>query len=128
MADMTLAELQARLHAAGTEAVIREVEAVVKKGAVNIKTDWRNNAKATAGRHASAYPYSITFDGPERHPGGVVVAEIGPDKSKRQGALGNLLEYGSAHNPPHNDGKRAADAEQDKFANAILNTAAGFLW
>ncbi len=123
----TLAE---QLRRAGSEALVREVEAVVKKGAVNIKRDWRKNAKESAGRAAPVYPYSITFDGPVRLPGHRIEAEIGPDKDKPQGALGNLIEYGAPrqNTAPHNDGKRAADKEQDKFAEAVLKTAAGFLW
>jgi hypothetical protein len=128
MTDMTVDSLAAQLRRAGSEALTREVEAVVKRGAVNVKKDWRANAKETAGSAARVYPYSITFDGPTRLPGHRIEAEIGPDKGKRQGALGNLLEYGSVNNPPHNDGKRAADKEQDKFAEAVLKTAAGFLW
>lgn len=123
-----VASLAEQLRRAGSEALIREVEGVVKRGAVNIKRDWRKNAKESAGQSARAYPYSIDFDGPHRRPGHVIEAEIGPDKDKRQGALGNLIEYGSVNNPPNNDGKRAADKEHDKFADAILKTAAGYLW
>lgn len=126
----TMSDLYADLQRAGSEVMRREVEAVVKRGAMNVKRDWRDNAKATSGSHARAYPYSISFDGPERVGTNEIVAVIGPDKDKPQGALGNLLEYGDggAKNPPHNDGKRAADKEQDRFANAILKTAAGYLW
>jgi hypothetical protein len=125
-----LTDLYADLKRAGSEVMVREVEAVVKRGAMNIKRDWRDNAKATSGSHARAYPFSISFDGPDRVGANEIVAVIGPDKDKPQGALGNLLEYGDggAKNPPHNDGKRAADKEQDRFANAILKTAAGYLW
>lgn len=126
----TFRDLIADVQRAGSEAMVREVEKVVKRGAMNIKRDWRDNAKASSGQHARAYPYSISFDGPDRVGTREIVAVIGPDKDKSQGALGNLLEYGDggAKNPPHNDGKRAADKEQDRFANAILKTAAGYLW
>lgn len=125
----SLEALTADLRRAGSEAMKREVEGVVKRGAMNIKRDWRDNAKATSGSHARAYPYSISFDGPDRVGANEIVAVIGPDKGKPQGALGNLLEYGDGktRNPPHNDGKLAAEKEQDKFANAILKTAAGYL-
>lgn len=49
-------------------------------------------------RHIPRYPTSITYDvygGPF-----FVEAEIGPDKDRAQGPLGNLLEYGSIHNAP----------------------------
>lgn len=90
---------------------------VVKRGAINVKRDWRANVKRSAGRHARAYPYSIGFD-ITRSPV-VVMAEIGPDKAARQGPLGNLIEFGSVNNPPHNDGGRALRAEEPKFLKAM---------
>lgn len=110
--DRLLADING---AAGTE-MFRSVGTVIKRAAVNVKKDWRANAKASSGTHARAYPYSVTFDGPTRE-GFDVFAVVGPDKDKPQGALGNLLEYGDggAKNPPHNDGKRAADAEAPKL-------------
>jgi hypothetical protein len=62
---------------------------------------------------ARLYPASISYDVTEGP--GVVEAEIGPDKGRPQGPLGNLLEFGSAHNPPHNDGGRALDDEEPRF-------------
>ena len=38
-----------------------------------------------------------------------------------------LLEYGSANNPPHWDGQRAADAEAPRFEKAILDAVDGLL-
>lgn len=83
-----------------------------------MKRDWRANAAATAGRHARLYPLSISYDITVR-PGHGVSAVIGPDKNRMQGPLGNLLEFGSAKNPPHNDGGRALLAEQPRFIAAI---------
>lgn len=116
----------ADLKRAAGEAMLRQVEAVVKRGALNVKNDWRKNATETAGEHAPAYPYSITFDDPVRR-GLTISAEVGPDKDKRQGALGNLLEYGSAHNPPHNDGLRAADKEHPRFERALADVGEAML-
>lgn len=87
--------------------------AVVNRGALNVKNGWKANATATARRHARLYPNSISYD-MRPHPTGAQ-AEIGPDKSKPQGALGNLLEFGSVKNPPHNDGGRALEAEAPAF-------------
>jgi len=73
------------------------VRAVVVRGAVNIK----KAAKAAAPNphFAGLYINSITFDVVET--GDTVTAEIGPDKNKPQGALGNLLEFGGSKWPPH---------------------------
>lgn len=99
-----------------------EIQAVVARGALNIKNGWRANAAATAGRHARLYPGSISYD-QFSYPGGAR-AEIGPDKGRPQGALGNLLEFGSVHNPPHMDGLRALQAEAPAFVAHVAAVAA----
>lgn len=92
----------------------RDARKVLMRGAMNVKRDWRANARASSGRHAPMYPNSVGFDissyGPD-----IVAATIGPDKGAPQGALGNLLEYGSVKNPPHRDGGRALDTELPRF-------------
>lgn len=106
----------------------RDARAVVMRGAVNIKRDWRANARASSGRHAPLYPSSISFD-VSRYGRDIFRAEIGPDKGAPQGALGNLLEYGSVHNPPHRDGGRALDAEQPRFEEQMaIVVARGLAW
>jgi hypothetical protein len=106
----------------------RDARAVVRRGAVNIKRDWQANARASAPKHAPHYPRSISFDvnsyGPD-----IVMAIIGPDKGGPQGALGNILEYGSVKNPPHRDGGRALDVEEPRFeAQMALIAARGLAW
>jgi hypothetical protein len=102
----------------------RDAVAVVEHGAVNVKTGWRDNAEQTSGRHARLYPSSISYDlGIGAALAGHVEATIGPDKSKPQGPLGNLLEFGSVNNAPTNDGGRALADEAPKF-EAALSAAA----
>lgn len=94
----------------------RDALAVVEHAAVNVKNGWRDNAKRTAGKHAKRYPATINYDlslGAALT--GKIEAVVGPDKSKPQGPLGNLLEFGSVNNPPTNDGGRALRAEAPKF-------------
>ena len=50
---------------------------------------------------------------------GVVSADIGPDKSKPQGALGNILEYGTVNNAPFAHLGPALDREAPGFTKAI---------
>lgn len=96
-----------------------EAAKVVEKGAVNIKAGMRRRVGSP--RHAPAYPSSITYDmrramrGPE--------AEIGPDKNKRQGPLGNLINYGSVNNAPIPHVEPAADEEAPKFEKAMGDLA-----
>lgn len=110
--DLARAEADVRAGARG----------VVSKGALNIKNEWRTNAAASSGRHAPAYPYSVGYDLTSTPEGATAV--VGPDKAARQGALGNLLEFGSVKNPPHNDGGRALDAEEPRFVAAAEALAA----
>lgn len=107
--------------------VRRDTVAVVKRGALNIKNDWRQNARASAPKHAPRYPSTIGYDIHQAGP--VTLAVIGPDKAGTQGALGNLLEYGSAKNPPHRDGGRALDAESPRFeAQMTTVLSRGLAW
>jgi hypothetical protein len=110
--------LAAELAAAGARMAAQAV-AITSKGALNVKNAWRQSASGL--KHAPQYPYSITYD-LIRSPA-AVAAEIGPDKSKAQGALGNLIEYGSSKNPPHLDGARALAAEEPRFYAAAADAA-----
>ncbi|MFG2165519.1 hypothetical protein [Micromonospora chersina] len=51
--------------------------------------------------HAPDYPNAITYDVDDLGVGVGVQTEIGPDKDRRQGPLGNILEYGTVNNPPY---------------------------
>lgn len=103
---------------------ITAVTPAVKRGAYNIKKDafWRVQSVIAGGAgYAREYPYSITYDissSPTR-----VVAEIGPDKDKPQGALGNLIEFGSSNNPPYPHLYPAAETEQPKTELQVTRAA-----
>lgn len=90
------------------------VKPVLAKSAAAIQKGWRANAKASSGKHARSYPGYISTDATDRGFG----FEVGPTK-RGQGNLGAILEYGSVHNPPHHDGKRAYEAEEPKLIAAL---------
>jgi hypothetical protein len=73
---------------------------VVKKAAQNIKT----NMAADASGHPrfSHLPASITYD---IVPAGLrtLLVQVGPDKRKRQGPLGNIFYFGTAKTAPVGD-------------------------
>lgn len=102
-----------------TRVLPKDAAAVVARGAYNIKKDAAR--RVTGLKHAPAYPRSITYDtyvsltGPS--------AEIGPDKSRRQGALGNLIEYGSVNNAPIPHMLPAGEAEAPRFEKAMEDLA-----
>ncbi|MFB7671677.1 hypothetical protein ACFC26_09690 [Kitasatospora purpeofusca] len=120
-----LEALAAELARAGPEAEQRGRQ-VVSRGALNIKRDWQQNARASSGRYAPHYPGTIGYD-LVSVPGGGSGAVIGPDKGGTQGPLGAILEYGSAHSPPHNDGGRSLLAEEPRFLAAVEAIVEGLL-
>lgn len=102
----------------------------------HIKDDWRDEAKGMA--HAPAFPYSVGYDvgvgfdmtlaqsaravvegGISAAVGTTVTAEIGPDKGRAQGALGNLIEFGSVNNPPQGLGHGALQRAEADFERGL---------
>lgn len=88
-----------------------ETEKVIRKGALNVKTGMAEDARVAAPRHAPYFPQSISYD--ITTTATEVEAEIGPDKDRlgRQGALGNLLAFGSRNNAPVWDHAAALERE-----------------
>ena len=103
------------------------------KTATSIKETARKNATGLA--HAPRFPSSISYDfAGDSHGGGVLGAlvgamngkyditmEIGPDKDRPQGALGNLIEYGSLNNPPQGIMHGALQAHERDFERNVDN-------
>ena len=110
--DKLAADLHHRVGGVGAD-----VAAVVRKGALNIKNESRQMISGLA--HAPLYPQSITYDVTGDGRFGSVEAEIGPDKDKPQGALGNILEYGTANNAPFAHLGPALDRETPRFVKAL---------
>lgn len=91
----------------GLDAVVTDLTQSPVRLAVNLRkavqvtcTKVRNDARQRikGHRYLPAYPYSITYDTKVTADG--VEGEIGPDKSRPQGALGNIVEYGTSKNAP----------------------------
>lgn len=72
------------------------LNSAIQKSAGDVKKDWREQASGI--RYAKGFPPSIDYTVTASPGLGVstIQAEIGPDKGKAQGALGNLIEYGGA--------------------------------
>lgn len=75
-----------------TSGVLDEVDKTVKKAAQNLKEDYRSQAEASSFRGMSR---SFSYDRLLRI--GKVSYEVGPDKSRTGGPLGNLFFFGGAH-------------------------------
>jgi hypothetical protein len=117
--DASEAKALAEVLATAAAGTPEEVRQVVSRGALNIKRDAQRGSRGL--KHAPAYPSSITYDISSLPT--AISAEIGPDKQRRQGALGNLIEYGSVNNPPRPHIRPAADREQPRFEKALEDLA-----
>jgi hypothetical protein len=95
---------------------IAGVEAVVGKGANNIKKDWASRWRGM--KHVPALPRSINYD--VFTTPGHIQAEIGPDLNRPQGPLGGFIEFGSDTSAPHPGGAPALDAELPRFEAAMI--------
>jgi hypothetical protein len=94
---------------------------VVERGALNVKNDLR--AEAEGGQSYRHFPRSISYDMV-----GEFAAEIGPDKDRIQGALGNLLYFGSSKNAPVLPPiEGALDRETPRMMDAIGDVAEDIL-
>lgn len=80
-----------------------------------IRDDWRENLKGLP--HLPALPYAITYDVSTFYGFGqsLIKCEVGPDKERNQGALGNFTEYGSINNPPRGDGHAALQRNEEDW-------------
>jgi hypothetical protein len=93
---------------------------VVVKAAVNIKTDAR--ARISGHPHFPALPFAIDFDD-VTVTSRAAYTEVGVNKDKRQGKLGNIPEYGTPTLAPIPYMRPAAEAEEPKFVAAMEQLA-----
>jgi hypothetical protein len=96
-----------------------QARAVVSRGGLNMKTTARR--LAPGGDTAPHYPASINYDVYRESQGWM--AEMGPIQGRRQWGLGNLFEYGSAHNNPMPHLEPALDEEEPRFIAAAERLA-----
>lgn len=100
--------------------VVSTVKAVVVRGALNVK---RDAVQLISGHPRSRhYPQSISYE--VEVDAARVSAEIGPDKSRTQGALGNILEYGTSKNAPLPHLGPALLAEEPRYVKALADEVA----
>ena len=117
-------ELAADLTAAAA-AMPAATRKVTESNGRHLRDSWRENATATAGTHGRRYPASITDETIPTFADAVV--DVGPDSSKPQGGMGPGFEYGGVNQPPHLDGKRAADEVEPKFMAELATLAESLL-
>ena len=122
--DGTLRGFAADLGKVASSA-LGDVDKVVKKGAQNLKEDYA--AQASASTHfGDGLPEAITYD--SFYLPGRVQYEVGPDKWRRGGALGNIFFFGT----PRGGGGTGdidgpLDREQPRMMRALDDLLGGML-
>lgn len=111
--------LVARLASVPARAV-PAIEAVTHKAANNIKTGLAADAQSSG--HYKYFAGSITYDRTFSSPVAIEY-EVGPDKDRRQGALGNILYFGTSRNGPQLDFEAPIRAEEPRFLTALREAA-----
>jgi hypothetical protein len=92
-----------------------DLSRAVERGALNVKRSAVQTVHAfSRGLYLKHYPKSISYDMISP-----LEAEIGPDKSMRQGGMGRGVEFGSVHTPPLPHMFPALDVEQPRFERQI---------
>lgn len=115
-ADFDFSEID-KLAADITDAAdaLPNIKKAVSVTAFKVKESWRDRLKGSD--TLPALPYAINYD--VKVAGDSVEAEIGFDKSKKQGALGNISEFGSINNPPRGFGLASLEENQGDFETGI---------
>lgn len=98
-----------------------KVRKVVARGALNVKNTMRDEAQSGGSyRH---FHRSISYD----LENGGMAAEIGPDKGRIQGALGNILYFGTSKNAPQLDIMSGLNREAPRFERALIDVVEDIL-
>ncbi len=97
--------------------VEREADKVLERGALGVKNAMADDARSTHSGHAKHFHRSISYD--RRYGVGRMSYEIGPDKGRIQGALGNLLYFGSSNNAPTLDIEAGLIEEEPKLLSEM---------
>jgi len=101
----------------------RYIRSAVEISARKVDDLWTKTAKGQLGTRG--YPFTISYDISVFNGFGasVIQAEIGPDKERGQGALGNLIEFGGDTNggldSRRGAGEAALERVEDDFVKGL---------
>lgn len=102
-----------------TASATREVDAVVKKGAQNVKAEMVADARESV--HFKGMAGSISYDqlGPAHY-------EVGPEKGRAGGALGNIYYFGTSRGGGSGDIDKPVNAETPRLEQALTDLVNDF--
>jgi hypothetical protein len=99
---------------------LKDVDAVLKKGVQNMKNEIQ--ADASASKHFKGMAGSITYD--SYYLPGRARYVVGPDKSRRGGALGNIYYFGTSRGGGSGDIDKPLRNEEPRTMSALDALAA----
>lgn len=101
---------------------VKDVDAVLKKGAQNVKEEMAADARGS--RHFKGMAGSISYDSDYRV--GQPAYEVGPDKSRRGGALGNIYYFGTSRGGGSGDLEKPLRSEGPRLEKSLADLADQF--
>jgi hypothetical protein len=98
---------------------VKDVDAVLKKGAQNVKTEMA--ADASGSRHFKGMAGSISYE--SHYSPGTARYVVGPDKGRRGGSLGNIYYFGTSRGGGTGDIEKPLRTEGPKLQSALEELA-----
>lgn len=103
-------------------ASLKDVDAVLKKGAQNVKDEMVADAKGST--HFKGMAGAISYD--SAYSVGTPRYEVGPDKSRSGGALGNIYYFGTSRGGGSGDIEKPLRSESPRLEKALGDLADEF--
>lgn len=88
--------------------------------AIDITNEWRDAASGLASLPAYGRSIGYDFAGFQGFGSTVLRCDIGPDKNRRQGSFGAIVENGSPTSAPHKFGENILDAHSDQYEELLI--------
>ena len=101
---------------------VKDVDAVFKKGAQNVKDEMQADARGSV--HFKGMAGAISYDSAYRV--GASRYEVGPDKDRKGGALGNIYYFGTSRGGGSGDIEKPIRSEAPRLESALLDLADEF--
>ena len=92
-----------------------DVDAVVSKGALNVKREMIADVSSSV--HFKGMAGSITYD--QQNTRGSIRREVGPDKGRRGGSLGNIYYFGTSRGGGSGDIYKPIRSEEPRLLSAM---------
>lgn len=101
---------------------LKDVDAVVKRGAQNVKEEMAADARSS--RHFRGMAGAISYDSDYRI--GEAAYEVGPDKGRAGGSLGNIYYFGTSRGGGTGDLEKPLRSEGPRLEQALGDLAGEF--